>query len=97
MSIRVQKQGLKPRCVDVKRTGPRDVLRNPAGLNDTLVDLINTVANSDTAPTAQAEAVSRGLIAKCADLLGQIDAVVVGPIAAINQQAATASRAYVAG
>jgi hypothetical protein len=37
--------------VDVSRESHRDVLRNPAGLNDTLLALISTVSVSDTAPT----------------------------------------------
>ena len=40
------------------------MLRHPAGLNDTLVDLINTCTLADMAPTAQAEAVSREVMAK---------------------------------
>jgi len=81
--------------VDVHREPPRDVLRNPAGLDDTLVDLINTVAVSDTSPTAQADAVSRELIANVASV--KLDAVMVGDIAAINAMAAERSVAHVAG
>ncbi len=77
--------------VDIHRTGPRDVLRNPAGLNDTLVDLINTVAMSDTSPTAQAAAVSRELIERAAALSSQLEAVFLGDIAALNQAAAASA------
>ena len=83
--------------VDVHRESPRDVLRNPAGLDDTLVDLINTVAVSDTSPTAQADAVSRELMAKVASEIMKLDAVMVGDIAAINAMAAERSVAHVAG
>ena len=34
--------------VDILRASPRDVLRHPAGLNDTLVDLLNGVGISDS-------------------------------------------------
>jgi len=74
--------------VDVNRQSSRDVLRNPAGLNDTLVDLINTVSISDTAPTAQAEAVSRALMAAVASQLARLDAVVAGEVAEVNRLAA---------
>ncbi len=80
---------------DIKRETPRDVLRNPAGLNDTVVDLINTVAMSDTRPTASAEAVSRELMANVARHLADFDALVSGPIAAINQAAATGSIGHI--
>jgi hypothetical protein len=53
--------------VDLNRESPRDVLRHPAGLNDTLVDLINTVAIAGMSPTAQATAVSR-------ETMDQVDA-----------------------
>jgi photosystem II stability/assembly factor-like uncharacterized protein len=70
--------------VDVKRESARDVLRNPAGLDDTLVDLINTVAMSDARPTASADAVSRELMAKLAGEVAKLEALVAGEIAAIN-------------
>lgn len=74
--------------VDVHRQSPRDALRNPAGLGDTLVDLINTVSISDTAPTAQAEAVSRGLMRILADEVTRLDGLVTGDVAGINATAA---------
>jgi photosystem II stability/assembly factor-like uncharacterized protein len=83
--------------VDIHRQSPRDILRNPAGLDDTLVDLINTVAMSDGAPTAQADAVSRELMAKLAGELAKLDALLAGDIAAINRMAAERRIAHVAG
>ncbi|HEX3348553.1 MAG TPA: glycosyl hydrolase [Acetobacteraceae bacterium] len=77
--------------VDVHRQSPRDTLRNPAGLNDTLVDLINTVAISDTPPTAPADAVSREIIAQADAQLAKLEAVVAGEIAEINRLSAAAS------
>lgn len=74
--------------VDVYRQSPRDALRNPAGLNDTLVDLINTVAISDREPTQQAEAVSRELMANVAAELAKAEAVFAGAIAEVNRMAA---------
>jgi hypothetical protein len=72
------------------------VLRNPAGLDDTLVDLINTVAMSDTSPTASADAVSRELMAKVAGEIAKLDAMMAGEIAAINLMAAERQVAHVA-
>jgi photosystem II stability/assembly factor-like uncharacterized protein len=83
--------------VDVNRESPRDTLRHPAGLNDTLVDLINTVAIADTAPTAQADAVSREIMAQIDAQLARMDSVLAGDIADINRMAAARSIAYVSG
>ncbi len=52
--------------VDVKRESPRDILRHPAGLNDTLVDLISVVAIADEAPTTPARQV-------CDEIVAQVD------------------------
>ncbi|MCC6719092.1 MAG: glycosyl hydrolase [Acetobacteraceae bacterium] len=81
--------------VDVHRQSPRDALRNPAGLNDTLVDLINTVAISDREPTAQAAAVSQELMDNVAAQLAAMNAVLTGDIAEINRAAASAGIAHV--
>jgi hypothetical protein len=83
--------------VDVDRESPRDVLRHPAGLDDTLIDLINTAAISDTAPTASTDAVSRELMAKVADAIAKLEALLRGDIAAINTAAAEHRLAHVAG
>ena len=73
--------------VDVHRESPRDVLRNPAGLNDTLVDLISTVSISDTAPTKQAAAVANEIMARVDAEIGKADRLVETDIAAINRLA----------
>ena len=83
--------------VDVDRESPRDVLRHPAGLNDTLVDLINTVSIADMAPTAPAEAVSREIMAKVDTQLARLEALLAGNIAGINRVAAERSIEYVSG
>jgi photosystem II stability/assembly factor-like uncharacterized protein len=81
--------------VDVKRESPRDVLRHPAGLNDTLVDLINTVAIADMAPTAQAAAVSREVMASVDAELARLDTLLATDIADINRVAAERAIAHV--
>jgi hypothetical protein len=81
--------------VDVHRESPRDVLRHPAGLDDTLADAISLVAMSDTSPTAQAHAVSRELMAKVAGEIAKLEGLIAGDIAALNVMAAERRVAHV--
>ena len=81
--------------VDVYRQSPRDGLRNPAGLNDTLVDLINTVLISDREPTAQAAAVSRELMDNVAKELAKMAGILAGEVAEVNRQSIAAGVAHV--
>jgi hypothetical protein len=74
--------------VDMHRESARDVLRHPAGLDDTLVDMINTVAMSDTSPTAQADAVAREVMAKAESQIAKLKTLVGEEIAAIYVSAA---------
>ena len=83
--------------VDVHRQSPRDGLRNPAGLNDTLLDCINGIAISDNAPTKSATAVSRETIAKVATQLATLDTAIATDIAALNHLAAEKSLAHLTG
>jgi hypothetical protein len=70
--------------VDPKRESPRDVLRHPAGLNDTLLDLINVVIIADAEPPKQAHEVSQEIIAKVSAEIAKLDALTAGDIAALN-------------
>jgi photosystem II stability/assembly factor-like uncharacterized protein len=88
---------IESKLVDVHRESARDTLRNPAGLNDTLIDLINTVAISDNAPTQPAIEVSRDIMARVASELGKVDAIVASGIAEINRLAKERSIALVSG
>lgn len=83
--------------VDVDRETPRDALRHPAGLNDTFVDLINTVAIADMAPTASADAVSREIMAGVDTQVAKLNALLAAEISAINRAAAERSITYVDG
>ena len=83
--------------VDIKRMSPRDVLRHPAGLNDTLADLLAGVGISDTPPTASHEAVSRDIIARADAQIAKVDALVAGEIAEINRSVANAGVGFVSG
>ena len=70
--------------VDVKRESSRDVLRHPAGLNDTLFDMIGVVAIADEAPTSQARLVSEEIMAKVDVELAKLDALFTDNVAALN-------------
>jgi photosystem II stability/assembly factor-like uncharacterized protein len=69
--------------VDVHRESDRDVLRNPAGLNDTLLALISTVSLSDTAPTKSVAAVSREIMARADAEIGKFERLVSTEAAAV--------------
>jgi len=73
--------------VDVHRESDRDVLRNPAGLNDTLTDLINTVSLADTAPTKQAAAVSKEIMARVDAEIGKVERLIATEVTAVNRLA----------
>ena len=70
--------------VDVKRESSRDVLRHPAGLNDTLSDMIGVVAIADEAPTSQARQVSEEIMAKVDIELAKLDKLFTDEVAALN-------------
>jgi len=72
--------------VDVRRESPRDVLRHPAGLNDTLVDLISVVAIADEAPTTQARQVADQTFAQVDDQLARLDALLAADVPALNAE-----------
>ncbi len=70
--------------VDIKRETPRDVLRNPAGLNDTLADVINVVAIADAAPTTQARLVADEVMGSVNAEIKKLDKLAEGDIKAFN-------------
>ena len=73
--------------VDIDRESDRDVLRNPAGLDDTLLALISTVSVSDTAPTKQAAAVSKEIMARADAEIGKLERLAATEVAAVNRLA----------
>ena len=73
--------------VDVNRVSPRDVLRHPAGLNDTLGDLLSGVGIADAAPTAPHVAVSQDIMARVDAEIAKVDALAAGEIAEVNRLA----------
>ena len=79
-------EAIEAKLVDIKRMSPRDTLRHPAGLNDTLADLLAGVGISDTPPTASHEAVSQLLIGEVDAEIARLDGIVAGEIAMLNEQ-----------
>ncbi len=71
--------------VDPKRKSARDVLRNPAGLNDTLLDMIAMTTIADAAPTTQTRAVSKETMAKVDAQIAKFDALASGEVAPLNK------------
>src|SRR6185503_1306020 len=76
--------------VDPQRKSVRDVLRNPAGLNDTLFDMIAMTTTADMAPTEQTKAVSREVMDKVDSEIAKFQALVDGDIAELERALAKA-------
>ncbi len=77
-------EGIEGVLVDVKRESPRDILRHPAGLDDTLADLISVVAIADEAPTTPARQVCEEIVALVDVQLAAWAAVRGGETAGLN-------------
>jgi photosystem II stability/assembly factor-like uncharacterized protein len=82
--------------VDPNRKSVRDVLRNPAGLNDTLFDMIQMTTVGDAAPTSQTREVSREVMAKVDSEVGKLEELVKSDIADFNKELAKARTGHVA-
>jgi photosystem II stability/assembly factor-like uncharacterized protein len=82
--------------VDPQRKSVRDVLRNPAGLNDTLFDMIAMTTTADAAPTSQTLAVSREVMDKVDGEVARFEALVKGGIAELNAALTKASIGHIA-
>jgi len=70
--------------VDPQRKSVRDVLRNPAGLNDTLMDMVAMATTADRPPTSQTIAVSREVMAKVDSEVAKFEQLVADDIAKLN-------------
>ena len=81
--------------VDPKRMSSRDVLRHPAGLNDTLLDLIAMTTTADAAPTSQTRAVSQEIMDRIDQQIARYDALVSGDVRALNGLLAKAKIGHV--
>jgi photosystem II stability/assembly factor-like uncharacterized protein len=76
--------------VDPHRKSVRDVLRNPAGLNDTLIDMVAMATTADRPPTTQTREVSREVMAKVDSEVAKFEALVKDDIAQLNAALAKA-------
>ena len=76
--------------VDPHRKSVRDVLRNPAGLNDTLIDMVAMATTADRPPTTQTREVSREVMAKVDSEVAKFEALVKEDIAQLNAALAKA-------
>jgi hypothetical protein len=76
--------------VDPHRKSVRDVLRNPAGLNDTLIDMVAMATTADRPPTTQTKEVSREVMAKVDSEVAKFEALVKSDIAQLNAALAKA-------
>jgi hypothetical protein len=76
--------------VDPQRKSVRDVLRNPAGLNDTLFDMVAMATTADRPPTSQTTEVSREVMTKVDSEIAKFEALVKGDIAQFNAALAKA-------
>jgi photosystem II stability/assembly factor-like uncharacterized protein len=81
--------------VDPQRKSVRDVLRNPAGLNDTLMDMVAMATTADAAPTSQTREVSREVMDKVDSEVARFEAIVDGDIAELNEALTKARVAHV--
>jgi photosystem II stability/assembly factor-like uncharacterized protein len=82
--------GIEGALVNVHRETPRDDLRHPAGLDDTLGELLQVVAMADAAPVTQVVEVSEEVMGKISNHLGAFDTIVVSEIAELNDAAKAA-------
>jgi photosystem II stability/assembly factor-like uncharacterized protein len=81
--------------VDPQRKSARDVLRNPAGLNDTLFDCIQMATTADAAPTEQTLAVSRETMNRVDEQVAKLEALLKGELGPLNTQLSKAKIGYV--
>ena len=73
--------------VDTNRESPRDVLRHPAGLDDTLGELISAVSMADIAPPIQTVKVSDEIINKVSRESSEVNKLIAGSIFILNKRA----------
>ena len=70
--------------VSVNKETPSDVLRHPAGLDDTLKDLLSLIIIADAKPPQQSEEVSRGVFIKVDKILDDLDKLVETKVKKFN-------------
>jgi hypothetical protein len=85
-SIRKKLEIIENVLVDARRESPRDVLRHPAGLDDTLGGLMWSVTMADTAPPIQTREVSVEVVRKIDAEIRKLNKLVDGQIATLNEK-----------
>ena len=70
--------------ISAKRETPSDVLRHPAGLDDTLKDLLSLINIADAKPPTQSEEVAQDIFSKIDNILGDLDNLVNTKIKKFN-------------
>lgn len=81
--------------VNVKRESPRDVLRHPAGLDDTIGDLLGVVTIADAAPASQAREVTDEIVGEVRRLITVVEELAEDDIASLNADLQAAGIAHV--
>ena len=75
---------IEGRLINAKRETPSDVLRHPAGLDDTLKDLLSLINIADAKPPTQSEEVAQDIFSKINNILGDLDNLVNTKIKKFN-------------
>ena len=84
--IRKKLLSIEATLVDVRRETPRDVLRYPAALDDTLGELMWSVSMADAAPPRQTQQVTSQVTRRIDTKVRQLNRLVDGPIADLNKK-----------
>ncbi|MER9128037.1 hypothetical protein NKH81_34495 [Mesorhizobium sp. M0959] len=79
-----QLEAIEGVLIDIKRETSRDLERNPPGLDDKLIDLVNVVAIADAAPTLQVRQVSDEIVSKVDGEIKKLDELVRDAVSALN-------------
>ena len=84
--IQVKLEEIENALIDSHRETPRDVLRHPAGFDDTLGELIWAISMADVAPPIQTLKVAEEMIGKIDVELSKLNKLVSGPVRRLNSK-----------
>ena len=83
--------------MDTQRASPRDVLRRPAGLDDTIGDLMWSIMMSDSVPPTQTIEVSLTVMNQIDNEIKKLDKLVDGSIDHLNKKVIEAGIQTISG
>ena len=83
-SLILDLKNIEGSLVSINKETPSDVLRHPAGLDDTLKDLLSLIIIADAKPPQQSEEVSRGVFVKVDKILDDLDKLVETKVKKFN-------------